>query len=420
MQTLNLSLAQDRTTYFQQSIFNNLNYWLAWAQAHLDQLPKLELERNNIIRAIHFGLNLGQLAWPLTSQLITQLSPHMERRGEWSQWQPIIQRGLALAEQQNDSAKQAVLTCILARLHHLQSRMDEAILQYRRTMRLARAAGDVYNEARACTNLGYLYIDRGRWRRAEVLCYHALQRFTEIDSGYGRAHTENHLGLLYTKRADWDLARLHLERARAIWQANDDRFGLMRANINLGNLYVDMGKPDLALRHLTRASKQATEQNDNIEMATICLNMGIAYRLKGKPKQAERYAHQAKSLYERYFILPGAARAAHNLAMAHLDQKNWSTAKRCLESARQIWQNLADNLEQMKAVIGFLELALAQGDHPQVVACWQELEDYKARYGSGHFPPYLYSLLNKYRHSLPDEASLQAAADILSTNLTRP
>lgn len=415
MQTFNLTQAQDRANYFQQSIFNNLNYWLAWTQAQIDHLPKLELEQGNIIRAIHFGLSLGQLAWPVTYQLMTLLSPSMERRGEWSQWQPVIQQGLALAEQQEDKAKQAALSCILARLHHLQSQIEEAILHYRRTMSLARSAGDIYNEARACTNLGYLYIDRGQWRRAEVLCYHALQRFTEIGSDYGRAHTENHLGLLYTKTVDWGSARLHLERARAIWQANDDTFGLMRANINLGMLHVDMEQPDLALRNLTQAFKQATEQNNEIEMATIFLNMGIAYRLKGKPKQAEQYAHQAKSLYERYFVLPGAARAYHNLAMAHLDQKNWLEAKRCLESARQIWRKLDDKLEQMKAVIGFLELALAQGHQTQVVAYWRELENYKAKYGSRHFPPYLYTLLNKYRHSLPDEASLQAAADILST-----
>ncbi|HMR66070.1 MAG TPA: tetratricopeptide repeat protein, partial [Anaerolineae bacterium] len=223
--------AFDYAAFFRQQLLEEVAYWQQQTTEPADP-ERLRQKRSQLLTTLRFALE-SEAAWPAAQALIVAFSPYMERWGDWGPWVVTVQNALARATSLGDTPAQARLSSSLARLFHLQSRHQAAIAQYRRTLILARLAGDVYNEARACTNLGYLYTERGQWLRAEVLCYHALQRFTELGSDYGRAHTENHFGILYTRKAKWDLARLHLEKACGIWQASDDSFGLMRGNINL-------------------------------------------------------------------------------------------------------------------------------------------------------------------------------------------
>lgn len=252
MASISLTDVPGRANFFRQTVLNNLRYWQGWLETNLNQATALDRERNAIAKALSFAFDLDP-AWPVVFELVTTLSPLMERRGHWDLWQWVLTRALETAQRMEDRAAEVTLSALLARLLFQQSRYKEAVCHYRRTIRLARQIGDQFNEARACTNLGYHFIEQGRWQRAEVLCCYALCLFEAIDSDHGRAHTENHLGILYTRRHRWPEARQHLERACNIWQAMGDDHGSMRGYLNLGGLYRHL------LARLTQYRRSLTE-----------------------------------------------------------------------------------------------------------------------------------------------------------------
>ena len=228
---------QSRTKFFHETVVRNLEFWLDWLDEVKDaDIEVLFYERNNIVRAIIFALELGAPAWLLTRQLVTTFSPYMERRGQWDTWSRILRQSVHNADKLEDMPGIATLSTLLARLLFWQNRFRESTSYYRRAIKRARQIADPFIEARACSNLGYYYTEHGCWDRAKVLCCYALALFEQINSDHGRAHTENHLGILYTWQQEWAKAQLHLERACAIWQKMGDDFGLMNGYNNLGRL----------------------------------------------------------------------------------------------------------------------------------------------------------------------------------------
>ena len=173
---------------------------------------------------------------------------------------------LEVAQQNKDMTSEVTLSVLFARLLFRQSRFKEAIYHYRRTIQTSRKIGDRYNQARACTNLGYHYIERGLWFRAKVLCCHALKLFDALDNNHGRAHTKNHLGILYIKQHRWKLAQHHLERACSIWQTMGDNHGLMRGYLNLGALFNDSEQPKKSLIYLEKGLTpgRTNRRQDNV------------------------------------------------------------------------------------------------------------------------------------------------------------
>jgi tetratricopeptide (TPR) repeat protein len=323
----------------------------------------------------------------------------------------VLSRAIETAHRTKDTAADVNLSALLARLLQRQSRLKEAVACYRRTIRLSRRIKNHFNEARACTNLGYLYIEQGYWHRAEVLCFHALTIFEQLDSDHGCAHTENHLGLLYTRQRRWEAAQQCLERACSLWRARGDDHGLMRGFINLGVLHIEVERPDEALLYLEKALHQAKLSGEEAEIGGIYLNIGAAYRRKGEPAQAKAYARQAEAIFRRFSNLVGLALARGNLGGACLDEGKWQEARQHLQASRQACHNLGHKSGQIKALIDIVAYELTRGNWSNASRSLNELECLINQPPQGTQYHHLQSILTEYRRSLVRHLNQQAAAN---------
>jgi tetratricopeptide (TPR) repeat protein len=400
-----LTDAQSRTEFFRQTILVNLQYWQGWLETRRADVALLDRERNGIVRAISFTLDLEGAGWSSVRELIVAFSPYMERRGHWNIWNGVLSRAIRVAEYMGDVAGVASLSTLLARLLSWQNRFQESIAYYRRAIHTSRQIGDLFGEARACTNLGYYYIEHGHWPRAEVLCWHALKTFEQIDSDHGRAHTENHLGILYTRQNLWGQARQHLERACAIWQGMEDNHGLMRALINLGLLYNEMGLPDETLPCLEEALHQARVTGEEAETGKIYVNIGIAYDLKGEPAEAEAYAWQAEAIFQRFSNLWGLAEVWGNLGLACLGQKKWSEAITHLQASLELWRSLKNKQAEIKTLMYMVEYEVATGHQSQAIELLDEAERLISQHDLEGQDRHLQSLLANHRRSLISDST---------------
>jgi tetratricopeptide (TPR) repeat protein len=381
MATSHLTNHPNYPALFRRHVLANAQYWQEYVTRRSTDIAALDHERDCILKAISFALDLEE-AWPCVYKVIVTFSSFMEKRGYWESWNRLLTQALTIAQQIEDMTGATTLSTLLARLLQRQSRIRHAIAQHRRTIRLAHQTGNRFEEARACTNLGYLYIEQGQWYRAEVLCCHALKIFEAIDSDHGRAHTENHLGILYTRQCLWDKGEQHLEKACAIWQAMGDNHGLMRGFINLSLLYIEMENGSKALKYLKKALYQAKLTGEETELGTIYLNMGAAYRLSGEPAQAEAQGQRAETIFRQSSNLVGLALAWINLGMACIDQQKWEKAREYLEAGLDTCHNLKNEYGKIGALLGKVEYELTRGNQQQALVRLKEIEslisqDYK-------------------------------------------
>lgn len=389
--------------FWEQAILKNLHFWQVYLTRHSNDMPALEQEWEGLIKGIFLGLKL-EPGWPHVYELITALAGFMERRGYWDVWREVLSRALATAPQAGDAAGEVTLAALLARLSQRQGRYTEMIAGYRRVIRLARQQGDRFNEARACTNLGYFYIEHGRWQRAEVLCCYALLVFEQLDSDHGRAHTENHLGVLYTWQGWWAEAEQHLQRACAIWEAMEDSHGLMRGLTNLSTLCIHAQHPDEALIHSKKVLDQAHLTGEEAELGQIYLNMGLAYNLKHDYTWAETYTHQAETIFQRYTNIAGLADVQENLGVIYLAQQRWSEAIVYLQAALTNWRVLKHRHDELLTLI-YLAEGEWQRNNQERANFWQkEAQKQLERYPQAGQYLQLQDRLNKMRQNLKEVA----------------
>jgi tetratricopeptide (TPR) repeat protein len=399
---------QDYTDFFHSRILVNARYWQDYVARNLAALLALDSERERILTAISFALDMED-AWSVVYKLIVNFSPYMERRGDWGVWNQLLKRAIQAAQRAQDVTSSITLSALLARLLQRQSRLGEAISQYRQTIRLARRTQNHFEEARACSNLGYLYVELGYWHRAEVLCYHALAIFELINSDHGRAHTENHLGYLYTRQHLPDRARDHLERACGIWESMGDQHGLMRGFINLSSLCVEEVLPDEALCYLQKALDLAKLTGEEGELGAIYGNMGIANRLKGQLSEAERYLQQAEAIFRRSSNTGELVRLWNNLGMVYSDQARWQEAETYLEASLEASRRLSQRDSEIRTLLDIVESKLQQADWQKAATRLNEAEKLLARYQDGRYDQ-LEERLLEYCRRLAGYASRPTAA----------
>ncbi len=401
MAIVSLNDTQRCNDFLQHCIRTNLTYWQDYVEHHTEDAASLDQEWEAVIKAITLGLELVE-GWPLVYPLIINFSSFMERRGYWDIWQTILGRGLKAARQANDEQGQMTLAALSARLWQRQGNYQQMITHYRYTIRLARRQSDRFNEGRVYTNLGYFYVERGQWYRAEILCCHALGIFDAIDNNHGRAHTYNHLGALYIRQRRWNEAKDHLSQAYAIWQATEDDFGLMSALVNFGTLYIEMGSYQEGHHYSQQALQQAQSVGDELTGGHICINIGAAYRLEDNMEVAERYIRQAETVFQRYVSTYGLALVYDNLGLIYLGRQQWDESKAYLQMALNNWQGLGNKPGEIRALAYLAQYAVANGNEQNAEVWLKDAEQQLVEYDQVGQYQQLHEQVNQVRHSLTE------------------
>jgi len=405
LDVVTLTDTQSRIDFFHQAILENLRYWNSWIEDKTANVTALDRERNNIVRAILFAFGLDD-GWSPAYRLLNTISTYMERRGHWETWNQVLSHAIEASQRNEDMTSEVTLSILLARLMFQQGRFKDAIGYYRRTIRISRKIGDYFNEARACTNLGYYYVEHGLWYRAKVLCCHALKSFEDIDNNHGRAHTENHLGILYIKQHQWELAQHHLEQACSIWQTMEDNHGLMWGYLNLGALFNDNEQPDKAQVYLEKALHLAELTGDEATMGRIYLNLGLTHTLGDNLTEAEASVRRAEAIFQQYANTAELARTWDSLAAIYFRRGRRSEAILLLERALEVWRHLNNKIDRINTVMKLIEYELARENREQAVKWLEEVEELiGSDLGNSSYRDHQSRLIEVYR-SLTEQAAI--------------
>lgn len=350
---------------FVQAARQNMVFWRAWYRRNQENIEIVDAEREGLLKAIEYGL-ATPAALPETFELIEALSPYMERRGQWTSWGRILSKAMDIADGKSDDRIQWKLGIAYAKLLQRQGRLRDAILAYQRLISYTRKGEDDYSRARIYSNLGYLYIERGHWWRAEILCQSALAIFTKQQSDHGLAHTHNHLAILYAREQCWDKAWYHYEQALSLWQKTGDRHGLFLVHLNMGTLANDImaassKSPYDAVMCLEQALKYGRQIGDEAMLAIARMNLGISHMIEGRYLEATERFQEARATFERYEDRLGIALVSDNLGIVYAEQSEHEQAQRYLEQALENWRALPSRHGEIRTLLYLAEYSNGQG-----------------------------------------------------------
>lgn len=359
---------------FQQFIAANLNHWHAEVVVNEASQETLDQNYEQIVKSLVYAMHSKQ-AKPAVNELIEAVAPYMERTGQWAEWEYALNQTLQVAQNTDDIGLTGRIFALKGRLSRRQNRSNDMIIYYRQAIRLSRQVGDSYNEARACTNLGFYYVDRRFLYRAKVLCCYAKSLFQQIDNAYGVAHTDNNLGLICIQQRDWDKAQKHFESANDIWQKMNNDYAQMDIYINLGLLNLYRKQPSGVLAYTEKALQKAEVVGEALILGVIHQNMGAGYWLQKDFDRAEHFIRTAEQIFQELSYLPGLAQAWESLGIIALDYDKVDSAYQHLTKALNAWQELDNRSYEARTLVHLIEYYLLTEKHTKALKCLNKVEE---------------------------------------------
>lgn len=369
-----LNDTQPYIDFFHTYTLARLRHWLADDAVKTVEVSILDQEHERILKAISFGLSIKS-AWSIVRDLIIAFTPYMERRGHWASWNQVLQRANIAGQQFGDVDGSITLMALMARLYQRQSRSDGVIYYYRRVIQLARQTNNQFEQARACSNLGFLYIDGMRWWRSEVLSCRALDIFEELQNDHGLAHTHNHLGLLYIRKNFWQQAEYHLDECCRLWQSMNDNHSLIYGFENLGLLYIESENPAKALQYLKKALDLAELTGEEAEIGTIWMNIGDAYMRQSNWQQAETASKRAETIFLETSNRLYLAHTWINLGCIYVQQGKWDNAEKYLKHSLDGYRMLDNKDGEIETLMNLVEFELTRKNKPLADYLFDELRN---------------------------------------------
>ena len=415
MQVVNLATQEARFNFFSNTLVIRTRTLVKGLIEHKDDVRWFDGKEANIVRGASLGLDLsgdkkfGADAWRSSSDLIDHTSPMMERRGRnLSNWVQILKRSLLHAKGQGDIERQIALHHHLARLQLRRGEYEDSTANYEQVIQLSEDIGDSFTKARACTNLGYHYIESGDWSQAEDLCRQALKLFEAISSDHGLAHAHNHLGILYIRQHKWHNAEHHLALACETWDGMHDTFGLMYGYMNLGLLYNEMvytsdlrdDQTTRALEFSNTALRHAESVGDKLSQATICQNIGITYWLAGQLKDAIDYSKRAEVIFRNAHHSIRLAQVLNNQGLIYLDQEEWDDAVDLLYQSLELFESLEIVERTIKLKLDLADCWLRVGEIAETQNLLGEINQFIQKHGYKQYYHYLVTRYKKIRQNL--------------------
>lgn len=183
-------------------------------------------------------------------------------------------------------------------------RVTEALPLAERQLRIRQALLDHRHPdvASSLSNLGLVYIELGRYEKAEVLLKQALQIFSENKRPSDVAENTNNLAYLYQMQGAYDKAEPLYQEAVRIQESvqGGDRLELAHTLNNLASLYQAIGAYDKAepLYLRTLSLKELVLGKNHSDVAISLSNIAILYSDQGAYDKAEPLFLRALNIQE--------------------------------------------------------------------------------------------------------------------------
>lgn len=275
-------------------------------------------------------------------------------------------------------------------------------------LQASRAASDLRGQATMLYHRGSDSFAHQRHSSASQDLAAALRLFRQVGDNHSAGLVLRIIGSVARVGGRLDEAAQAYEQALVEARASADDVEAAFVLHSLAQLSLDRGDAASARSLLAEALRTCEGGSDRL-ISQVLHRMGEADLLADEPDRAVARFEQALAVVRGVDVV-GEAYVLQGLGVARLRHGDLALARDALQRAAQLADRVSEQLIGGRAVLGFAELALADGDAQEAVTLGSQASDAFARIAAPRFEADAYELLSQAHAALDDASAAQAAA----------
>lgn len=288
--------------FIQRFVTHFLNYAQAHAQPKPEDFNALELEKDNVLRAMDEASSLAN--WAVVIQLMNAISfdgvnGFLMIRGYWEE---AIRRGeytLQAARNLSDEGEIAKFAHNLAIAYQMRGELAKSRQLYEDSLVISKSLDDQSGIATTLHSLAMLAQDQGKLTEAQRLYDESLEINKRLNDQRGIANTLHELGLLAQEQGKMDEARQLYNESLEINQRLSNKSSIASTTSQIGIILFEQGEvvESQAYHEKSLAIRRSLGEQQGI--AIDLHQLGRLAETKGDRAKAADFFREALSIFEK-------------------------------------------------------------------------------------------------------------------------
>lgn len=239
------------------------------------------------------------------------------------------------------------------------------------SLALRQQIGDLWGEAACLHYIGHMAFTQGNYDEAEAYTQKSLTICREIGDQIGIADAYNNLGQIASAHGDYATALTFYNEMLALREEFGNRQLIAECLDCLGYVAYLSKDDDTAVQYYDQSLVISREINDAHGIAWSLHNLGDIARRRGDYKEAMSLYHESQTIHHSYDPYDwGRATALEKLGRTALLMNDLDDARKWLNEAFQIGMKMKRYREAGDALLGMIQLWLAQGGDEATALCF--------------------------------------------------
>jgi CHAT domain-containing protein/tetratricopeptide (TPR) repeat protein len=264
--------------------------------------------------------------------------------GEMQKALDYYDQSLAISRALQDSESEAATLNNLGAIYRALGELQLSLDAYAQALPLLRSHKNSRGEAITLSNLGGVYRSLGQPEKALEFYEQSLVRAREARDTRVEGETLNNIGAVQRSLDNQSKALEFFNQALALRRAVGDRRGEAGTLNNLGSVSVSLGEGPKALEFYEQSLKLWRAVGDRSGEAGTLHNIAEVYYIAGDKEKAGKHFNEALLLRRAVEDYQGEANTLHGIARIARDEGRLTDARRDIEAALVIVENLRAKL----------------------------------------------------------------------------
>jgi len=192
---------------------------------------------------------------------------------------------------------------------------------------------DLKIQASASNNMGACARSLGQYEEAIKFYIKALRNYEKLKEDREYAIVSNNIGVVYNSLELYEKAKEYHRLAMTKFDKANYKKGLSEAYNNYAMVLVNQDSLENALNYFVRSLNIERELGDKKGISESLNNVGGIYYYKGDLNKSLQYFKEVLQIEKSIKNLGGIASTYNNIAQVLIDNKDYSTAKKYIDTA---------------------------------------------------------------------------------------
>lgn len=358
---------------FVVGLLATLDYWQRQTAVLNDVISRdLNPDFPNVVRVVEMGLALPE-TWQETAVLVLQCFFWVEGTGRAPQWQPLLEKCLAVMSTPNPWLQFRLLKQ-LGQFQRLQWDLATAVATFQQAGTIARSLQNAQAVGEIHMNLCQTYQRQHRYGEAQSEGENALKRFGQTEQRL-RATVHQTLGQIASDQGQFAVAENHFLQALALLRVGTmvTITDITRTLNGLAQTYQQQNQFGQARQLYEEAGRLLAETDKEEDKIRTAIHLGsLLYSLQTYDQAEVAFRRADEMLQTQSGLTELKAHTANNLGCVLRQQQAWKAAQQYHHESIQLFRQLGNALPLANAIGNLGKTYLAQGVYPTALTCFAE------------------------------------------------